>query len=141
MGRTVEVCVDFTGLVLTTQKFALLLWLNAKLYVHNVLFSQGILNIAATGFKANLHLAHTVIALKLGGAIIEEEAVIIERVALWTKECDEPTAQCLTAQSFTLFKIHSAKSVDDIVCTSLTLLILQETFPRRQTGQSHGLTG
>ena len=86
---------------------------------------------------SNLRLTHTVVAIILVGAIIEEKAVIIKRKALWTKKCDELTADCIATQSFAFFEIYSANGVNDIVFASLTGLILYRTSARWQTSQRH----
>ena len=134
--------VDGTSRVLAAEKLALGLGLDFKLNVDNVLFSKQTLDVTAARLKAKLNLRHTVAALALVLAVVEEDAVVVEGEAVRAKVGDELAVDGVAAQRFTLSKIiHSTNGVNDIVFASLTSLILKRAGPRWETGKGQRVRG
>ena len=134
--------VDGTSRVLAAEKLALGLELDFKLDVDNILFSKQTLHLTAARLKAEFNLRHTVAALALLLAVVEEDAVVVEGEAVRAKVGDELAVNDVAAQGFTLSKIlHSTNGINDVVLLSLTSLILKRAGPRWETGKSQGVRG
>ena len=133
--------VDGTSRVLAAEKLALGLGLDFKLNVDNVLFSKQTLDVTAARLKAKLNLRHTVAALALVLAVVEEDAVVVEGETVWAK-VGVWAVDGVAAQRFTFSKIfHSTDGVNDVVFMSLTSLILKRAGPRWESGKSQGVRG
>ena len=118
--------VDGTPRVLAAEKLALGLELDFKLDVDNILFSKQTLHLTAASLKAEFNLRHTVAALALLLAVVEEDAVVVEGEAVRAKVGDELAVAGVAAQSFTRSKIlHSTDGVNDVVFTRLTSVIVK----------------
>ena len=109
-----------------------------KLDLDNILLSHQTLHAVAAGVEAELDLCHTVAALILGLAVVEEDAVVVEGEAVWAKVGDELAVGGVAAQCFALSKIHSSNGVNDVVFVSLTSLILHRACSRWKGGKSQG---
>ena len=113
-----------------------------KLNVDNVLFPKQTLDVTAARLKAKLNLRHTVAALALVLAVVEEDAVVVEGEAVRAKVGDELAVDGVAAQRFTFSKIiHSTNGLNDVVFMSLTSLILKRAGPRWESGKSQGVRG
>ena len=134
--------VDGTPRVLAAEKLALGLELDFKLDVDNILFSKQTLHLTAASLKAEFNLRHTVAALALLLAVVEEDAVVVEGEAVRAKVGDELAVNGVAAQSFTLSKIlHSTDGVNDVVFTRLASVIVKRAGGRWESGKSQGGRG
>ena len=109
---------------MAAKKFTLCLGLYFKLDVDNILLSQQTLDAVATGLEAELDLCHAVFAVVLDLAVVEEDVIVVEGVAVWAEVGDELAVGGVRAQCFALSKTHSSNGVNDVVFVSLTSLIL-----------------
>jgi len=134
--------VDGTPRVLAAEKLALGLELDFKLDVDNILFSKQTLHLTAASLKAEFNLRHTVAALALLLAVVEEEAVVVEGEAVRAKVGDELAVNGIAAQSFTDSKIiHSTDGVNDVVFTRLASVIVKRAGGRWENGKNQGGRG
>ena len=130
--------VNRTSWVLAAKKFTLCLGLYFELDVDNILLSQQTLDAVAKGLEAELDLCHAVSAVLLDLAVVEEDAVVVEGVAVWAEVGDELAVGGVRAQCFALSKTHSSNGVNDVVFVSLTSLIMNRAHPRWEAGKSEG---
>ena len=83
-----------------------------------------------SGLEAEFDLCHAVFAVLLDLAVVEEDAIVVEGVAVWAEVGDELAVGGVRAQCFALSKTHSSNGVNDVVFVSLTSLILNRAHPR-----------